>query len=179
MSKYSSKEPSASSEIPASTFSYKLLFQAQTLEMIGSPNQMRQILINLIKNAIEASSAHCEITIICHSLEQHDDPWVRIQIIDNGPGIPQTHMDQIFMPFYSDKFGSGKNMGIGLSLVQNMVDKAGGHIFAHSGSKSFQDHVGHDKHIPPSLRSDIEDVSHRQNIGCIFSLEFPRCKESN
>ena len=126
-------------------FEAVLDLKPQTLEMFGSPSHMRQILLNLVKNAIEASPDGGKITVICRSVERQDEGWVRITLEDRGPGLPKGMEESVFMPFFSTKGSSGSNMGIGLSLVKNMVHRLGGWIKAENTQQ-----------------------------GCRFILEFPR-----
>lgn len=88
--------------------------------------QMEQVLINLIKNAIEACGRieKPEITIQCHIAD-----LLYISVSDNGPGILPQVMEQIFIPFFTTKDGGS---GIGLSLCRRIMQLHGGNITASS-----------------------------------------------
>lgn len=83
-------------------------------------------LINILKNAIEAESSSIEV-----SLELIDND-LQLKIIDNGIGISQDKLDDIFIPFYTSK---EKGTGIGLSFVKQIVNMHGGIISVHSEIK--------------------------------------------
>lgn len=83
----------------------------------GDPNLLEQVLINLIKNAMDALESQEEKTINVH-LQKNSNGKISIQVADNGPGIPTEKMDQIFIPFYTTK-ESGS--GIGLSLSRQIM----------------------------------------------------------
>lgn len=83
----------------------------------GDPNLLEQVLINLIKNAMDALENQEEKTINVH-LQKNSNGKISIQVADNGPGIPTEKMDQIFIPFYTTK-ESGS--GIGLSLSRQIM----------------------------------------------------------
>lgn len=88
--------------------------------------QIEQVLINLIKNAIEACGRieKPEITIQCHIAD-----LLYISVSDNGPGILPQVMEQIFIPFFTTKEGGS---GIGLSLCRRIMHLHGGNITASS-----------------------------------------------
>ncbi len=79
-----------------------------------------QVLINLIKNAVEATS---NIDLPTIEIVMKPDPFT-ISVFDNGPGIPEEIKEQIFVPFYTTK---EKGNGIGLSLSKQIMK-------AHNGS---------------------------------------------
>ncbi|MCR9254187.1 MAG: sensor histidine kinase [bacterium] len=85
------------------------------------PDLIEQVLINLIKNAIEALEGGGEIKIYLNrSLNE-----VSIAISDNGSGIPQDILENIFVPFYTTK---KEGSGIGLSLSRQIIRKHHGDI---------------------------------------------------
>lgn len=84
-------------------------FTGEDAELYADREQILQVLINLVKNAMDAFSGQ-EQPKIELSLEQVDALY-RIQVIDNGPGIPQELLDEIFVPFFSTK---EEGSGIGL-----------------------------------------------------------------
>lgn len=89
-------------------------------------NQIEQVLINLVKNAVEACSQveNPEIRI-----EASVTDVVTISVSDNGPGILPQVMEQIFIPFFTTKDGGS---GIGLSLCRRIMQLHGGSITATS-----------------------------------------------
>jgi len=89
--------------------------------------QVEQILINLIKNAIEALSGKKNGTI--HLKAFYSDDGTLIQVEDNGVGIPADIIEDIFVPFYTTKENGS---GIGLSLSKQIMQNHGGTISVNS-----------------------------------------------
>ncbi len=95
--------------------------------VMGGRIRMTQILINLLNNAIDAlngtNSRNKKITLVAHRV----DGKVLLSVADNGPGISADGRDKIFDPFYTTK-DVGEGLGIGLSVVYNIVKDLGGTI---------------------------------------------------
>jgi len=85
--------------------------------------ELQQVLINLLMNAIHAISQHGKIDISTHQLKDGD---VSILISDNGEGIESDDIDKIFDPFYSTKHSQGT--GLGLSVSYGLVNRYGGSL---------------------------------------------------
>lgn len=82
-------------------------------------DQMERVLINLIKNAIEAMPEGGAIT----AATALEGEWVRIETTDTGPGIAEEDIDKIFEPFYTSK---ATGSGLGLTLASQIVSSHGG-----------------------------------------------------
>ena len=93
------------------------------LEIDGDPNQLQQVLVNLILNAIHASSPGK--TLLVNAFLQ--DESVHIDIIDQGMGIPEQSISKVFNPFYTTKM-EGSGTGLGLSVSYGIVKKHSGQI---------------------------------------------------
>jgi PAS domain S-box-containing protein len=91
----------------------------------GDPVQLQQVLINLIMNAIEAtsSSTNGRRTILIRSAKNPDGVLVQVQ--DSGPGIAPELADRIFEPFFTTK---AEGIGMGLSISHSIVESHGGHL---------------------------------------------------
>ncbi len=95
--------------------------------------QMRQVIINLIDNAMEAlggpsGPARPDGTAPTIVVAAHADPAgpsVVLTVTDNGPGVPVAERDKLFMPYYSTK---GRGSGLGLAIVQRIIAEHGGSI---------------------------------------------------
>lgn len=83
----------------------------------GDPNLLEQVVINLVKNAMDALLEQEHGSIHVH-LVKNSNGKVNIQVADNGPGIPKDKLDQIFIPFYTTK---ETGSGIGLSLSRQIM----------------------------------------------------------
>ena len=84
-------------------------------------------LINLIKNSIEAKKSKTTLNIIIKTRLNSKDGVVRLTIIDDGNGFPEDIIDQVFEPYVTTKEKSG---GLGLAIVQNIIEQHEGQIFA-------------------------------------------------
>jgi len=85
------------------------------------PTQIQQVLVNLIKNALQAMTKGDTLTL--QTGEGAEGVWVSVG--DTGSGIPQEQINRIFEPFYTTK---KKGTGLGLMIVQRIVRAHGGHI---------------------------------------------------
>ena len=88
-----------------------------------------QVLINLIKNAVEAMSNYKENKCIKISAEKIGQRYINLHNGDIGCGIPEENLEQIFIPFFSTK-KSGS--GIGLSISQQIMQRQKGDISVRS-----------------------------------------------
>ena len=92
-------------------------------------SQLQQVFLNIINNAIDAIGKNGEIRIkTSYSSKNHE---AKVEITDNGPGIPKEGIDKIFDPFYTTK-EVGKGTGLGLSIVYSIIEKLGGRIMVAS-----------------------------------------------
>jgi two-component system NtrC family sensor kinase len=89
----------------------------------SDPYQLRQVLLNLLTNAMHAVNSDGTITI---AIEDVGDCRT-ITISDTGPGIPRENLDKIFEPFFSTK-SPGQGTGLGLFVSRGIVEKLGGTI---------------------------------------------------
>ena len=91
--------------------------------------KMKQVILNLLSNAVEITPERGRIKIATRNEnEQGKPPMIRIEIKDNGSGIPQDIIDKIFDPYFTTKHKSIMHSGTGLGLFiahQNMQDHGG------------------------------------------------------
>jgi signal transduction histidine kinase len=98
------------------------------------PNRIRQVIRNLVQNALKAGSTHILVEITKEPLERQ----IRLRIKDNGPGIAPEHLEKLFDRFYRvdtarDRAAGGS--GLGLSIVKWIIE-------AHKGSVQLSSEVG-------------------------------------
>jgi two-component system, NtrC family, nitrogen regulation sensor histidine kinase NtrY len=94
------------------------------LEIFADQNLISQVLINLVKNALEANENNPDGKIkITAGIDNDLHP--EICVIDNGPGIPEENLDEIFVPFFTTR-QSGS--GIGLSISRQIMRVHGGNL---------------------------------------------------
>jgi len=100
------------------------------------PEQMRQVLINLVDNAIDAlggvaagprpsGEPPCVRIATAH---EAGSGVVRLTVSDNGPGIPVADREKLFLPYYSTK---GRGSGLGLAIVRRIITEHGGTVEVH------------------------------------------------
>src|SRR5215469_2242112 len=101
----------------------------------GDPEQLKQVLINLVQNAIQAlGTAPGTIRVRTRGPERFADlrasgEFVEIDVADDGPGIPPEQQPNIFVPFFTTK---QKGTGLGLAICQRIVKNHGGTISVQS-----------------------------------------------
>lgn len=101
----------------------------------GRSDEIKQVVLNLLFNALEATSSGGEVHVEIGA----DRREVELNVIDTGKGMPEGVLDQIFEPFYTDNRGktattveARRGVGLGLSIVHAIVVRHGGEIRAHS-----------------------------------------------
>lgn len=93
------------------------------LQIIADPGGLKQIFWNLIINAVKVMPDGGTVTIDITL----DGRYVRIQVRDEGPGIPPSRLNNLFVPFQKSTIGG---LGLGLAVVYNIVQQHGGTIRA-------------------------------------------------
>jgi len=93
------------------------------LEMAGSRQQLSQVLVNLLNNAVDASPDGETVTL---QVSKHHRE-VEICIDDYGSGIPEEMHETVFEPFFTTK-PTGQGTGLGLSLAHRIVEELGGRL---------------------------------------------------
>ena len=94
--------------------------ESPDLMIYADEGQISQILINLIKNAIQAGAKHIEV-----SASMSPDDEVIVRVANDGEPIPESAQEQIFIPFYTTK---KEGSGIGLSLARQIMRNHNGSI---------------------------------------------------
>jgi two-component system nitrogen regulation sensor histidine kinase NtrY len=89
----------------------------ENLSVTADKKLIEQVIINLITNSIQALTNQPDKEIIIKAFRNKDDK-LTMQLIDNGPGIPDSELENIFVPFYTTK---EKGSGIGLSLSRQIM----------------------------------------------------------
>jgi signal transduction histidine kinase len=94
-------------------------------------SELNQVWTNIIDNAIDAMDG--EGTLIVRT--RREDPWIVVEIEDNGPGIPGENQSKIFDPFFTTK-GPGVGTGLGLNISRNLI------VQKHHGQMSVESEPG-------------------------------------
>ncbi|MBS0308612.1 MAG: HAMP domain-containing protein [Proteobacteria bacterium] len=98
------------------------------LTLPARPVALRRCLTNLIDNAVQYGQA-ARVAVLREMID--DRTWVRIAIRDNGPGIPEAHLQQVFEPFHrleSSRSRQTGGTGLGLTIAANIAAQHGGSI---------------------------------------------------
>jgi len=106
--------------------------------LIGDPDQVLQVVINIVLNAIQATPSGGSVELETREVEEEGRVFCRIEVRDTGSGIPPDVRDAIFNPFFTTK---DKGTGLGLAIAHQVVAESGGFIsvdcFEGEGSRFF------------------------------------------
>ncbi len=130
--------------------------------------EFKQVFMNLIKNAAEATKGSGELDITT----THDEQQVVIQLRDTGDGIPPRYKDNIFQLNFSTK-GRGTNSGVGLYAVWTIVERAGGHVCVASASRDAKGQITTWQRGFPS-----DDAVQWDSPGTLFHIELPIARKA-
>jgi signal transduction histidine kinase len=102
----------------------------ESLEVLANPTEMKQVLLNLTVNALEAvPPGRGEVRITWQRLGE----WIELSVEDNGKGMSRETLAHVFEPFFTAKRGAGEpGTGLGLSITHAIVENHGGRIRAES-----------------------------------------------
>jgi len=98
------------------------------LEVLMNKNELRQVVLNLLKNSLDAMPSGGKITVTTDCRTRDGRNVATVSVVDQGPGIKQTEINNIFLPFYSTKTKQGDNVGLGLAISYSIMQKHGGGI---------------------------------------------------
>jgi signal transduction histidine kinase len=104
----------------------KLIRSERLPEIWADPDQLKEVLVNLLLNSCEVMVGGGAITI--REEERGNSPLgpaVVIRVSDNGPGIPESVQDKVFQPFFSTK---EEGTGLGLSIATRIIEEHGGRL---------------------------------------------------
>jgi len=118
-------------------------------DLRGDRDKFKQVLINLLKNSVEAADPGGRIQIVTHDqVNAGGRSFVEIMVTDDGPGVPQEQLEHLFRPQPSVK--GSRHAGLGLTIASNLMRELGGQI-----------------------------VYRPQRTGACFQLLLPRIEQSN
>jgi signal transduction histidine kinase len=127
----------------------KMHFEAHDpgLAVTANKNEIKQVILNLLKNSFEAMPDGGAIYIETAQIEEHGRLFAQLRFQDTGPGICDENPNNIFLPFYSTKQAQANNLGLGLSVSYGIITKYHGTI----------------------------QVENSEGAGCQFVITLPRC----
>ena len=97
----------------------------------GNPEKLQRVLYNLMQNAVRHTPQDGTVTLRAES----EDDYVRIEVADDGEGIPPEHAERVFERFFrgGDGARNGTGAGLGLSICRAIVEAHGGRIWVEPG----------------------------------------------
>ncbi|WP_253195069.1 ATP-binding protein [Hydrogenophaga sp. A37] len=93
--------------------------------VMADPQQMRQILHNLVQNAQDAMVGQPDAFVLLRTRYTEGGQWVRLAVIDQGPGFAEPILKRAFEPYVTTKT---KGTGLGLAVVKKMMEEHGGRV---------------------------------------------------
>jgi signal transduction histidine kinase len=103
------------------------------VEVVTDRHRLRQVLVQLLDNAVKYSPERSTVTVTTRVLTEGDGGWGEVSVTDQGPGIPQEHLQTIFKPY--ERIGSSapegrtvSGLGLGLAIAQSLVERMRGTI---------------------------------------------------
>jgi len=89
--------------------------------------RMRQVLHNVIRNALEALEGQddAEVILKTEAIKKKKQRYIQVTVTDNGPGLPEEGRGKIFEPYVTTK---DKGTGLGLAIVKKLVEEHGGEV---------------------------------------------------
>ena len=102
---------------------------AETLRVRGEEEKLRQVLANLVSNALKFTPSGGAVNVVA----KRSGADVQVSVIDTGTGIPEEHLPHVFERFYKvDRSRHGSGAGLGLAIVKHIVQAHGGEVSAAS-----------------------------------------------
>ena len=95
-----------------------------SLTILAAPTELSSVIANMIQNSIQVCEDKPEIEVWAGAINQH---MMLIRVSDNGPGIPNDVIDQVFDPFFTTR---AAGTGLGLAVLASVVQRHGGTVHA-------------------------------------------------
>jgi two-component system, NtrC family, nitrogen regulation sensor histidine kinase NtrY len=116
----------ALAHVPKRNIDSRIEVEPKTMNLNADPELLAQALLNLLRNSIR-ETADLSLPIVVLALAREPGGQFRIEVRDNGPGIPEDRREDIFLPFYTTHKGGS---GVGLSFARQVALAHGGSICA-------------------------------------------------
>ena len=101
-----------------------------SLPVAVGPTQIKQLLLNLCLNSVEAMGHGGQLEVQSERKEAHGQSWIQVVVTDTGPGVPDAIRSKIFEPFFSTK---ARGSGLGLAICRSITDAHRGTIAVQPG----------------------------------------------
>lgn len=111
-----------------------LHFEGQSFFVRGDRGKLKQVLLNLLTNAIKYNRDGGSIVVRARLSSERDRPFVELSVADSGYGISRENQKNMFQKFYraADTAGFTQGTGLGLVIAKHIVEAHGGHIWLES-----------------------------------------------
>jgi nitrogen fixation/metabolism regulation signal transduction histidine kinase len=140
---------------------FKTDYETGQLMIKGDPVSLRQVLHNLVKNALEAIEGKGLIEISVHRVQKNNADFIQITLYDDGPGIQEEYIEKIFEPYVTTK---AKGTGLGLAIVKKIIEEHGGAIWVDASRR------------PPGMAEVSQSAESRSDkVGAGFIIQLPAC----
>jgi signal transduction histidine kinase len=104
----------------------------EPVRVLGEPARLRQCIENLVANAVQKSPSHAAVTVaVQREVQVNGEAIARVDVIDEGPGIPDEMLPQLFERFATSRLREG-GLGLGLYLAKRIAALHGGDLTAAS-----------------------------------------------
>ncbi|MES9943901.1 MAG: ATP-binding protein [Candidatus Thiodiazotropha sp.] len=113
---------------------FEIDLSANHARIEADPLRIRQVVHNLVKNAVEAleGKKRGKVSLVSSVRSRDDHPFYELRVQDNGPGFAEAMIQQLFEPYVTSK---PKGTGLGLAIVKKIVEEHGGIIWAENCDK--------------------------------------------
>ncbi len=101
-------------------------------EIVGDPDRLTQVWVNLLRNAADAMNGQGAISISAELQTRDDREWLSVTCEDDGPGIDPDVLPRLFEPFTSTRLDA-RGAGLGLAVAEGIVREHGGVLLARNG----------------------------------------------
>ena len=119
--------------------------------VVGDPGRLRQVLLNLVSNAVKFTDEGTVRVVVEEEGSSSDSVRLHIRVVDNGIGIPADRISTIFEPYLQASTSTTREFGgtgLGLAICRDLVELMGGQIWAES-----EEGVGSTFHVTARFRS--------------------------
>lgn len=106
-----------------------LALEPSGLTVLADPRRLRQVLLNLVANAVRYNHRGGWVRVTAETIGDHD---VAVQVVDSGPGIPAAMIDRLFVPFDRLDTQDGPGTGLGMALARGLTSAMDGSLSVRS-----------------------------------------------
>lgn len=107
---------------------------SQEFQVSGDRGKLKQVLLNLLTNAIKYNRENGSIEVRAYESTHHDEPFIEVAVADTGYGIAKENQKMMFQKFYraADTAGFTQGTGLGLAIARRVIEGHGGTIWLES-----------------------------------------------